>query len=219
MAVKSEIIAFNIDSDLKSSMNEVCHALGMDIATAFTIFARKVVSEKRIPFEISLKADSLKPASEVSQKKQTAVNQPAESKPERKTEIPSGFSQKQMKTLEKAEQGDAKAQNTTATYYETGNGVSRDYDKAIHWYTKASEQGNTNAQYHLAVIYNKVKNDVMKSYMWFEVARLCGLTMNALILDYIRRLEEQLSPSEIQASRDEAQKKFQKIRQKAGINP
>lgn len=215
MPLKNEVIAFSIDSDLKASMNEVCHAMGMDIATAFTIFARKVVSEKRIPFEIVLREDALKPQPKAQPKQKAAVNQPTEAKSKSQTEIPSGFTPKQKKTLEKAEHGDAKAQNTTATYYETGNGVSKDYDIAIHWYTRAAEQGNTNAQYHLAVMYNKIKNDVRKSYMWFETARLCGLTMNALILDYIRRLEEQLSPSEIEAVRDEAQVKFQRIKQRS----
>ena len=72
MPMKNEVIAFSIDSTLKASMNEVCHAMGMDIATAFTIFARKVVSEKRIPFEIALKADALKLEPKVQPKQETA---------------------------------------------------------------------------------------------------------------------------------------------------
>lgn len=213
MPLKDEIIAFSVDRELKASMDEVCHALGMDIATAFTIFARKVVSERRIPFEIVLKADALKPEPKVQPKqKAEAKKSAAESKPKNKAEVLSSLTLKQQKTIEKAEQGDAKSQNVVGTYYETGNGFLKDYDKAIYWYTKAAEQGNTNAQYHLAVIYNKVKNDVMKSYMWFETARLCGLTMNALILDYIRRLEEQLSPSEIKSAQEKAQMKFKRIK-------
>lgn len=209
MPMKTEIVAFNIDSELKASMNEVCHAMGMDIATAFTIFAHKVVSEKRIPFEIVLKADALKP------KQKEEVKKTAESKTESKTEIPSGFTPNQKKKFERAMQGDAKAQNTVASYYEVGRGVERDYDKAIYWYSKAARQGITNAQYHLGIIYNNVKKYPRAAIMWFEVARLSGLTMNAVMLDHIEKLEEQLSSSEIEAAREEAQMKFQRIKQKS----
>ena len=41
-------------ADLKQSMEQVCSALGMSLTTAFTIFAKKVSREKRIPFEVSV---------------------------------------------------------------------------------------------------------------------------------------------------------------------
>ena len=213
--MKTEIVAFNIDSELKASMNEVCHAMGMDIATAFTIFARKVVCEKRIPFEIVLKEEALKPEPKAPQKQKSPEYQPAESKAESKTEIPSGFTPNQKKKFERAMQGDAKAQNTVASYYETGRGVDRDYDKAMYWYSKAARKGITNAQYHLGIIYDNVKKYPRAAIMWFEVACLSGLAMNAVMLDHIEKLEEQLSPSEIKSAREEAQMKFQRIKQKS----
>ena len=216
MPMKTEIVAFNIDSELKASMNEVCHAMGMDIATAFTIFARKVVSEKRIPFEIALKADALKLEPKVQPKQETEVKKPAaESKPKSKAEVLSSLTLKQQKTIEKAEQGDAKAQNTVASYYETGRGVDRDYDKAMYWYSKAARKGITNAQYHLGIIYDNVKKYPRAAIMWFEVARLSGLAMNAVMLDHIEKLEEQLSPSDVVSAREEAQMRFQNIKQKS----
>lgn len=47
-------INIRIDEELKKSMEKTCQELGMNITTAFTIFARKVSREKRIPFEVSV---------------------------------------------------------------------------------------------------------------------------------------------------------------------
>lgn len=48
------LINFRLDEDIKKKMEETCQELGMNMTTAFTIFARKVAREKRIPFEISI---------------------------------------------------------------------------------------------------------------------------------------------------------------------
>lgn len=45
---------FRIDENLKKQMKQVCDELGMDPSTAFKIFAKKLVREKRIPFEVSV---------------------------------------------------------------------------------------------------------------------------------------------------------------------
>ena len=44
---------FRLDADTKKSMEQVCSELGMSMTTAFTIFAKKVTREKRIPFDVS----------------------------------------------------------------------------------------------------------------------------------------------------------------------
>ena len=46
-------VNFRMDADLKKSMEEVCNDIGINLTTAFTIFAKKVSREKRIPFELS----------------------------------------------------------------------------------------------------------------------------------------------------------------------
>ncbi len=46
-------VNFRMDADLKQSMEQVCSDMGMSMTTAFTIFAKKVSREKRIPFEVS----------------------------------------------------------------------------------------------------------------------------------------------------------------------
>lgn len=47
-------VNFRMDADLKKSMEQTCSELGMSMTTAFTIFAKKVSREKRIPFEVSV---------------------------------------------------------------------------------------------------------------------------------------------------------------------
>lgn len=46
-------VNFRMDAGLKSSMEQVCEDMGLTMTAAFTIFAKKVSREKRIPFEIS----------------------------------------------------------------------------------------------------------------------------------------------------------------------
>ena len=47
-------VSFRMDEDTKRSMDEICKELGMTMTTAFTLFANKVVRERRIPFEVAL---------------------------------------------------------------------------------------------------------------------------------------------------------------------
>lgn len=47
-------VNFKLDADVKKSMEQVCSELGLSMSAAFTVFARKVSREKRIPFDISL---------------------------------------------------------------------------------------------------------------------------------------------------------------------
>ena len=47
------MVNFRMDSELKKSMETVCQEMGLSMTAAFTIFAKKVSKEKRIPFEIS----------------------------------------------------------------------------------------------------------------------------------------------------------------------
>lgn len=46
-------INFRMDSDLKKDLEETCSDMGMSVTTAFTIFARTVVRERKIPFEVA----------------------------------------------------------------------------------------------------------------------------------------------------------------------
>ena len=48
------LVNFRLDEEDKKGMEEVCHELGMSMSTAFTIFAKKMRRERRIPFEVSV---------------------------------------------------------------------------------------------------------------------------------------------------------------------
>lgn len=47
-------VNFKLDEDVKKSMEQVCSELGLSMSAAFTIFAKKVGREHRIPFELSV---------------------------------------------------------------------------------------------------------------------------------------------------------------------
>jgi DNA-damage-inducible protein J len=46
-----------MDSEIKKQFDEFCKNVGMNATTAFNMFARAVVREKRLPFEVSLAGD------------------------------------------------------------------------------------------------------------------------------------------------------------------
>ena len=55
---------------------------------------------------------------------------------------------------ERADQGDAGAQNNLGVMYDTGQGVPRDDAEAVRWYRLAAEQGHARAQFNLGVNYD-----------------------------------------------------------------
>ena len=48
------LVNFRLDEEDKKGMEAVCRELGMSMSTAFTIFAKKMRREKRIPFDVSV---------------------------------------------------------------------------------------------------------------------------------------------------------------------
>lgn len=46
-------VNFRMDAELKRSMEQICSEMGLTMTTAFTIFAKAVTREKRIPFEVT----------------------------------------------------------------------------------------------------------------------------------------------------------------------
>ena len=55
-------VNFKLDADIKRSMEEACADMGLTMSAAFTIYAKKVSRERRIPFEIT--ADAVSPERE-----------------------------------------------------------------------------------------------------------------------------------------------------------
>ncbi len=50
-------INIRMDEELKKQFDAFCSDVGMTMTTAFCIFAKTVVRERRIPFEISAESD------------------------------------------------------------------------------------------------------------------------------------------------------------------
>ena len=48
-----KMINFRMDEDMKEQMEEVCKEMGISITTAFNMFAKKVIRDRKIPFEIT----------------------------------------------------------------------------------------------------------------------------------------------------------------------
>ena len=48
------LINFRIDETTKKQMEQICNELGITMSTAFNIFAKKMIREKRIPFDVSI---------------------------------------------------------------------------------------------------------------------------------------------------------------------
>ena len=47
-------VNFRLDAEDKENMEQVCTELGLSMSAAFTIFAKKVGREHRIPFDVSV---------------------------------------------------------------------------------------------------------------------------------------------------------------------
>ena len=52
-----ETISLRFEDSIKKELDELCDEMGMDISTFFTIYVKKVLRERKIPFEISAPAD------------------------------------------------------------------------------------------------------------------------------------------------------------------
>ena len=46
--------SIELDEDIKTEMNEICDSLGMNMSTAFSVFARAFVRNRGFPFELRL---------------------------------------------------------------------------------------------------------------------------------------------------------------------
>ena len=58
-------------------------------------------------------------------------------------------------TMKLAQEGDAASQLNLGAFYESGDGVVQDFDKAFSWYAKAAKQGDAVAAWKLGDFYSK----------------------------------------------------------------
>ena len=72
-----------------------------------------------------------------------------------------------------ANQGDVTAQYNLGVCYHNGNGVAKDYAKAVYWYSKAANQGHASAQCNLGFCYKNgegVTKNYAKAVYWYSKA-------------------------------------------------
>ena len=80
--------------------------------------------------------------------------------------------------IPEAEAGDAQAQFSLGTAYDSGYGVDKDLLQAAIWYEKAAKQGHVEAQFNLASLYDEgagVRQDVRQAIYWYEHAANQGM--------------------------------------------
>lgn len=86
---------------------------------------------------------------------------------------------------EQAQAGDAIAQTELGYRYHTGEGVERDFDRAIHWYRQAAAQGQPDAQYNLGVAHafgEGLEPDPARAAEWYQQAAEQGHSVAAFSL-------------------------------------
>ncbi|MDD3395733.1 MAG: type II toxin-antitoxin system RelB/DinJ family antitoxin [Acidaminococcaceae bacterium] len=52
--MEQAMVNFRMDRKMKLDMEKICKKMGLSMTAAFTMFAAKVINEKRIPFEVSV---------------------------------------------------------------------------------------------------------------------------------------------------------------------
>ena len=50
-------VSLRFDDKMKKELDELCDELGMNLTTFFTIYAKKALRERKIPFEISARKE------------------------------------------------------------------------------------------------------------------------------------------------------------------
>lgn len=54
MATSTVPVNFRMDKDVKEKFEALCKDLGLNMSTAFNIFANTMIRQRKIPFEVSL---------------------------------------------------------------------------------------------------------------------------------------------------------------------
>jgi TPR repeat protein len=76
-----------------------------------------------------------------------------------------------------AERGNARAQFFLAQIYLNGNGMPRDYARALKWAIAAADQKDPEAQFTLGEIYESgkgVPQDFVQAHMWYSLSASTG---------------------------------------------
>tara|TARA_B100000609_G_scaffold194337_1_gene186775 strand:+ start:25 stop:465 length:441 start_codon:yes stop_codon:yes gene_type:complete len=91
--------------------------------------------------------------------------------------------------LSLATQGVSVSQYNTGVNYSIGRGITKDLEKAIYWYQRASEQGHSKAPFNIAIFYSDgvyVDPDPELALNYFLIAEERGNLSAKKFLDALR---------------------------------
>ena len=54
-------VSLRLDDNLKKELDQMCAEMGMSLTTFFTIYAKRALRDRKIPFEITAPAPSIDP--------------------------------------------------------------------------------------------------------------------------------------------------------------
>tara|TARA_B100000575_G_scaffold141922_1_gene113189 strand:- start:31 stop:471 length:441 start_codon:yes stop_codon:yes gene_type:complete len=91
--------------------------------------------------------------------------------------------------LSLATQGVSVSQYNTGVNYSIGRGITKDLEKAIYWYQRASEQGHSKAPFNIAIFYSdgvNINPDPKLAIDYFLIAEERGNLSAKKFLDKLR---------------------------------
>lgn len=116
--------------------------------------------------------------------------------------------------LDKAKQGDARAQTYVGEIYEKGLGLPPDYKTAYSWYEKAAKQNHSRAQINLGYLFEKglgVEKNAIEALNWYR--RASGITDDIAYTSAIEERAETIAKSETSILRGKLASRDQEIKQ------
>lgn len=55
--IKMTTVSLRFEDNMKKELDEVCDSMGMNLTTFFMIYAKKVLRDRKIPFELTAPID------------------------------------------------------------------------------------------------------------------------------------------------------------------
>ncbi len=90
--------------------------------------------------------------------------------------------------LQRAQQGDAKAECDLGQMYFNGRGVPRDYAEVLRWERKAADQGYARAEYEIGYMFSHglgVQQDKAEAARWYRKAADQGYALAESVIGYM----------------------------------
>ena len=95
--------------------------------------------------------------------------------------------------LSLATQGVSVSQYNTGVNYSIGRGITKDLEKAIYWYQRASEQGHSKAPFNIAIFYSdgiNIEANPKLALDYFLIAEERGNLSAKKFLDKLRQYDQ-----------------------------